>query len=137
MTEVFWLMSRSLFSDRPEVACIMHEVKAISKANGGALKTLDDRLTVHEYSLFWNTFQKSEVDSYMDEEAAKGVFQQIVGDETADSIDTMEFAMLLDASENSVFDPAGLSLVVGWTPWKPTCRSPLITTGSTVATIRI
>jgi hypothetical protein len=106
MTEVFWLMSRSLFSDRPEVACIMHEVKAISKANGGALKTLDDRLTVHEYSLFWNTFQKSEVDSYMDEEAAKGVFQQIVGDETADSIDTMEFAMLLDASENSVFDPA-------------------------------
>jgi len=98
-------MSRSLFSDRPEVACIMQEIKAISKANGGALKTLDDRLTLHEYSLFWNTFQKSEVDDYMDEEAAKSVFQQIVGDET-DSIDKMEFAMLLDASENSAFDPA-------------------------------
>ena len=92
----------------------MRQIKAIGKGKGWAgtwlsSKTADQmsdtRLTPHEYALFWNTFQKSEVEAYMDAETAKTIFQKIVGDDTADSIDGMEFAMLLDASENSVFDP--------------------------------
>ena len=41
----------------------------------------------------------------MDAQSAKSVFEEIVGDQAADSLDVMEFGMLLDGRGNSAFDP--------------------------------
>eukprot|EP00288_Rhodomonas_lens_P005909 CAMPEP_0177718304 /NCGR_PEP_ID=MMETSP0484_2-20121128/15506_1 /TAXON_ID=354590 /ORGANISM="Rhodomonas lens, Strain RHODO" /LENGTH=811 /DNA_ID=CAMNT_0019230461 /DNA_START=59 /DNA_END=2494 /DNA_ORIENTATION=+ len=98
--EEFGEMMKELFSDRMEIRELILMIKHQSQGNAN-----EEFLTVDELVYFENEFQRQNVPPLVDGEWAKKMIVEITGDENEHILNIMNFAIMLDSSENGIYDP--------------------------------
>mmetsp|Transcript_6992 Transcript_6992/g.16227 ORF Transcript_6992/g.16227 Transcript_6992/m.16227 type:complete len:826 (-) Transcript_6992:326-2803(-) len=105
-------LMKKIFSDRPEIKKIIMDMQ---RSTGGEGHGGDEAVSLKMLHNFLNVTQRAgrATEAEVTEEECKQKIKEITQQEDATELSLMEFAMLLDSGENSVFDEVKASLGAG------------------------